>query len=648
MRLIADLPIRLRLHKHGLVSRPSMYTEQLSDVLGEFAHTMVTDFRIQDILDDLVKRVVDVMPVTAAGVTVTSLGVAPRYVAASDGFALRYEQLQSELMEGPSLATSYTGEALAVPDLTREDRFGAFAPRALALGLAAMFTFPMHHQDVRLGALDLYRDRPGELSEEAITTAETLASVAAAYLINAQNRADLQDSADQSRAAVLHDALTGLPNRQLIRERLEHAFLRGRRSGLTTAVFFLDLDHFRAVNDTHGHRIGDELLIGVAGRLTAVLRPGDSVARLSGDTFAVLCEDLADASDADAIAVRFDQALAAPFVLSGVALPIAASIGIAFTGQGSDTAEGLMHEADMAMCRAKRHRAGDHHALDLRGQHLAEHQAGLARGLPGASERNELHVEYQPIVHTLDGQLTGVEALLRWTHPSRGPVPPTVFVPFAEQSGQIVELGQWVLEQACLDREAWQSQRPDQLVMSVNVSSHQLMSAGFVESVAAVLEATGTDGAMLTLEVTERVLVRDEERAIIVLGHLREIGVKLALDDFGTGYSSLGYLDTLPIDTIKIDQTFVAKLTADPDKHPVVSSIIQLAHGLGMTVVAEGVETAEQRQTLTRLDADACQGFYFARAMPAAAIDTLIAGGPIHLPTTAGATAAPGSGRGRR
>jgi diguanylate cyclase (GGDEF)-like protein len=621
-----------------------MYTEQLSDVLGEFAHTMVTDFRIQEILDHLVKRIVEVMPVTGAGVTVTSLGVAPRYVAASDESALRYEQLQSELMEGPSLATCNTGEPLAIPDLTRDDRFGAFAPRAIALGLAAMFTFPLHHLDVRLGTLDLYCDHTGNLSQESIAAAQTLASVAAAYLINAQTRADLQDSADQSRAAVLHDALTGLPNRQLIHERLEHAFLRGRRSGLTTAVFFIDLDHFRAINDTHGHRIGDELLIAVAGRLTSVLRPGDSVARLSGDAFVVLCEDLADASDTDAIAVRLDQALAVPFALSGVALPIAASIGIACTGQGSDTAEELMYDADVAMYRSKRHRAGDHHALDLRGQHLAEHQAGLARGLPGARQRNELHVEYQPIVHTLDGQLTGVEALVRWTHPSRGPVPPTVFVPFAEQSGQIVELGRWVLEQACSDREAWQRRRTDQLVMSVNVSSHQLMSAGFVDSVAAVLDATGTDGAMLTLEVTERVLVGDEERAIIVLGQLRDIGVKLALDDFGTGYSSLGYLDTLPIDTIKIDQTFIAKLTADPDRQTIVRSIIQLAHGLGMTVVAEGVETAEQRQTLTRLDADACQGFYFARAMPAGAIDTLIADGPIRLPTSADATAVLGSG----
>lgn len=611
-----------------------MATEQLSDVLGEFARTMVTDFPIQGILDHLVKRIVDIMPVTAAGVTLISPGLEPRYVAASDQSALRYEKLQSELGEGPCLAAYHTGEAIAVPDLTKDDAFPRFAPRAVEAGLMAVFTFPLNHEDLRLGALDLYSDIAGGLSDESMGMAQTLADVASAYLINAQARADLQDSSDQSREAALHDALTGLPNRVLMLERLEHAFLRGRRSGHTTAVFFLDLDEFKVVNDTYGHQVGDELLVAVAERLTGVLRPGDSLARLSGDEFVVLCEDLEDPSEADGIAVRFDEALTEPFVLSGVQLQIDASIGIAFTGRGSDAPEELIHDADLAMYRTKRHRDHDHKVLDLRELHLAEHQAGLARGLPGAGDRNELHVEYQPIVNTLDGQLTGVEALLRWTHPSRGAVPPTVFIPFAEQSGQIVELGRWVLEQACLDLHGWQRQQPVSLFMSVNVSPHQFMSVGFAHSVAAILDIASTDPAMLTLEVTERVFVHDEERALIVLSDLKEIGVKLALDDFGTGYSSLGYLETLPIDTIKIDQTFIARLTSDPGRQTIVSSIIDLAHGLGMTVTAEGVESAEQHQALTKFAADACQGFYFARPMAARAIDTVIAGGPTTLPRT--------------
>ena len=372
----------------------------------------------------------------------------------------------------------------------------------------------------------------------------------------------------------------------------------------------------------------------VAERLTGVLRTGDSLARLSGDEFVVLCEDLEDPTGADAVALRLDQALAAPFVLSDVELQIDASIGIAFTGRGSDAPEELLHDADLAMYRTKSHRDRDHRVVDLRELHLAEHQAGLARGLPGATERHELHLVYQPIVTTRDGRLIGIEALLRWTHPTRGAVPATVFIPFAERSGQIVELGQWVLEQACLNHQSLQRHQADQLFMSVNISPLQFMSVGFADSVAAVLDTTGIDPGRLTIELTERVFARDDERALVVLSDLKDLGVTLALDDFGTGYSSLSYLETVPIDTIKIDQMFIARLTADPNRHTIVASLIQLAHGLSMTTIAEGVETAEQHQALNALGADACQGFHFARPMTAHAINTLIADGHTRLPLT--------------
>ena len=602
--------------------RNSMANDQLADVLREFARTMVTDFPIQGILDHLVKRIVDIMPVTAAGVTLISPGLEPRYLAASDGSALAYEKLQSKLGEGPCLAAYHTGEAVAVPDLSTDDRFPTFAPQALEAGLVAVFTFPLNHEDSRLGALDLYRDSAGELSTDSMEMAQTLADVAAAYLINAQARADLERSSERSREAALHDTLTGLPNRALMLERLEHALLRGRRSGSTTAVFFLDLDEFKAVNDTYGHKTGDELLIAVADRLTRVLRPGDTLARLSGDEFVILCEDLEDSAEVDEIAVRIKESLAEPFLLSEAKLQIDASIGIAFTGHGSDAPEALIHDADLAMYRTKRNRDRTHHVIDLQELHHAERQAGLARGLPGALQRGELHVDYQPIVNTLDAQLTGVEALLRWTHPSRGLVRPAAFIPIAEQSGQIIELGRWVLTQACSDAQRWPRSGPE-LSMSVNVSPHQFMSADFARTVADVLDTTATDPSALTLEVTESVFIRDCERALVVLSDLKGIGVKLALDDFGTGYSSLAYLEKLPVDTIKIDRMFIAKLTAEPDRQTIVSLIIQLAHDLGMTVVAEGVETAEQHHALTTLGADACQGFYFARPMPVNAVDTL-------------------------
>jgi diguanylate cyclase (GGDEF)-like protein len=605
--------------------------EDLSEVLSEFARTMVTDFPIQGILDHLVKRIVEILPVSAAGVTLISPALEPQYVAASDPAALRYEKLQTELGEGPCLEAFHTGEAVLVGDLRLEDRFPTFTPRALESGLAAVFTFPLRYRALQMGALDLYRDVPGAMSRESMAAAQTLADVATAYLMNAQARSDLQDSSDQSREAALHDPLTGLPNRVLILQLLEHAFRAGRRTGRISAVLFIDLDRFKRVNDVHGHQVGDQLLVAVAERMTALLRPGDSLARLSGDEFVILCENLTGTADADPIAVRLSAALSQPFTLATVEVSVSASIGIAFTGEGSDEPEGLLRDADLAMYRAKRHRPGPRDVLDLRELHLAGHQAGLARSLPGALGRGELHVDYQPIVDARDGRVTGAEALLRWAHPSRGAVSPTVFIPFAEQSGQITELGQWVLEQAWTDRSHWGAAGAAEFGIWVNVSAHQFMSAGFAAAISRVLACAPGGADLLTLEVTESVFVRDEERALVVLAELKQLGVRLALDDFGTGYSSLGYLNTLPIDVLKIDRTFIANLGTQPSSHAIVTAIIQLAHNLGMTVVSEGVETIEQSDAVIRLGSDRSQGFYYARPMLAGSLAALIEQQPVGL-----------------
>jgi diguanylate cyclase (GGDEF)-like protein len=623
-----------------------MVKEELADVLSEFARTMVTDFPIQGILDHLVERIVDVMPITAAGVTLIAPDLQPRYVAASNPAALRYEKLQTELGEGPCLAAYQTGEAISVPDLSVEGRFRHFTPRALEAGLTGVFTFPLRHAHLQLGALDLYRDSTGPLTPEAMVAAQTLADVAAAYLINAQARADLIASTEQSRDAALHDALTGLPNRALILQLIAHAFRSSLRSHTNSAVMFIDLDRFKEVNDTHGHRVGDELLVAVAERLTMLLRPGDSVARLSGDEFVVLCEDIADTDSVDSLAVRLDSELARPFDLSGIRVKVSASIGIAFTGQGTDSPEELLLDADVAMYQSKRHRVEGRDVLDLRQLHLAGHHAGLARSLSGSIGRNELHLEYQPIVDSSAGRITGVEALLRWTHPSRGPISPTVFIPFAEQSGQIIDMGRWVLERACADRERLQRHSSEAIKMWVNVSVHQLMSAGLAQTVAKVLSSTSTDPSLLTLEVTEGVFVRDERRALVVLDELKEIGVNLALDDFGTGYSSLSYLNAMPIDALKVDRSFIAKLGDQPRSREILKAIIGLAHGLGMTVVAEGVETSRQRYEMTELGSDLCQGFYFAKPMSAALVHPLIRmnadGSPARLPALMSAVTADG------
>jgi diguanylate cyclase (GGDEF)-like protein len=399
---------------------------------------------------------------------------------------------------------------------------------------------------------------------------------------------------------------------------------------------FVDLNRFKEVNDTHGHQVGDELLVAVAQRLAGLLRPGDSVARLSGDEFVILCEDIAGAASVEALAVRLDAELCRPFDLSGIKVTVSASIGIAFTGQGTNSPEELLVDADRAMYQSKRDRVDAGEVLDLRQVRLSRDHAGLARGLSGAIGRKELHLEYQPIVDSSDGSIIGVEALLRWTHPTHGPIFPSVFIPFAERSGHIINLGRWVLEQACADRQIWQQSSAADITMWVNVSVHQLMAPGLVQTVARALSSTSTDPSLLTLEVTESVFVRDAQRALVVLEELKQIGVKLALDDFGTGYSSLGHLDTMPIDTVKVDQSFVARLTDRPGSRDIVGAIIGLAHGLGMGVIVEGVETAEQRAEVTELGSDLCQGFYFAKPMVAALVQPLLrvqdGGGSTRLP----------------
>ncbi len=599
--------------------------QQLSAVLSEFARTMATDFPVQAILDHLVENIVELMPITGAGVTLISPGSEPHYVAASDPAALRYERLQSELNEGPCLAAYQSGAAVEVPDLAGDGRFPTFNARALAAGLQAVFTFPLRHGDSQLGALDLYRDSPGGLSPRAMAAAQTLADVAAAYLLNAQARADLQRSADRARELSLHDGLTGLPNRILMLERLEHAFLRSRRTGKVSAVLFVDLDGFKEVNDRYGHDMGDDLLIALSRRLSGILRPPDTVARLHGDEFVILCEDLDSPVQAVAIVARLDAAVSRPFVLSGIEVAISASVGVAFADRDNHAPEQVLRDADTAMYEAKRMGGGRQRIFDQRYQHLAVDHAALEHDLRGALDRREMHVEYQPLVCAATGQITGFEALLRWTHPTQGLVPPATFIPLAERCGLITEIGKWVLEQAWTDHSHWRIHRQNQeLTMAVNVSADQLMSAGFASTVAQVLRSADTPPNLLVLEMTESLFVRDNDRAMTALTDLKRLGVVLALDDFGTGYSSLGYLKRFPVDIVKVDRTFVADLGQSSASHIIVGAVAELSHALGMTVVAEGVETVEQRIMTRELGCDNCQGYYFARPMTANRIESLI------------------------
>jgi diguanylate cyclase (GGDEF)-like protein len=608
-----------------LEPQPTMRSteQQLSDVLSHFARTMLTDFPIQGILDQLVRRIVEMMPITGAGVTLISESTSPHYVAASDGAAMRFEELQTVLDEGPCIVAYRTGGAVTISDLRNETRFPTFIPRALEAGLAAAFTFPLRHGDNRLGALDLYRDSPGALSGEDMVVAQTLADVTSAYLVNAQARADLLHSAAHAEAIALHDALTGLPNRMLLLERIQHALLGRRRSGKLVAVLFIDLDGFKKVNDSCGHQAGDDLLVAVTARLTQMLRPADTLARLSGDEFVIVCEDLDEETQVDGIAARLVDAVGTPFDLKGVGVELSASIGIAFAGQGNDP-EQLLHKADVAMYQVKRKGGANYQVIDVHEQDITEYSESLQRDLGQAVKRHELRLEYQPIVRTSDGRVKSVEALIRWDHPTHGAISPTVLIPLAEQSGDIVQIGQWVLEQACIDRHRWEKKTGDEaFIIGVNVSAHQLMAPGFASMVEHVLQSTNTQPAHCCLEITESAFIQDAPRAFAVLSQLKQLGVLVALDDFGTGFSSLSYLRQFPVDIIKIDQSFIADLPDDAASLAIVTMTIDLAHVLGLIVICEGVETAEQDRQVTALTGDYSQGFYFSRPMTADMLDEM-------------------------
>jgi len=421
----------------------------------------------------------------------------------------------------------------------------------------------------------------------------------------------------QLRHQAFHDPLTNLANRALLADRIAHALARSERNREEVAIILFDLDGFKTVNDSLGHSIGDTLLQKVSERLLANLRSGDTAARLGGDEFAVLVEGTDALSRGRALAERLIAALAIPLTLPGREVVLRASFGLAVPDPDHlTTAEELLRNADMAMYRAKAVGKGGMAVFEA---HM--HAAALARleldaELRAALTEGQFVLHYQPVVSLPDGRLQGVEALIRWNHPSRGLLGPAEFIQVAEETGLVVEIGQWVLDTACTQLAEWQA-GPGPVRMAVNLSARQLTSPGFVEGVAAAIHTSAADPARLTLELTESLLMADTSTAQSVLGALRRLGVRIALDDFGTGYSSLSYLHRFPIDCLKVDKSFVDGLGSSDGDASVISGIVGLASALGLTVVAEGVETAVQADLLAELGCEMAQGFFFGRPMPA-------------------------------
>jgi diguanylate cyclase (GGDEF)-like protein/PAS domain S-box-containing protein len=440
------------------------------------------------------------------------------------------------------------------------------------------------------------------------------------------------DATDRRRAAdklhhdAFHDSLTGLPNRALFLDRLEHRLaLEERRHKTSFSVLVLDIDRFKVINDSLGHVRGDELLIEVARRLQAVLRPGDTVARLGGDEFTILLEDVPTAADARKVADRLHEELRTPFWLGTHEVFSGASIGIAHGSAGYARPEDILRDADTALYRAKAQGRGRCVEFDASMHDRAVELLQLETALRRALERREFQLHYQPVVSLTSGQITGAEALLRWNHPERGLVPPLEFIPLAEETGLIVEIGAWVLKEACRQMKEWQDRLGQaQLEIGVNLSSRQFQVPGLVAQVADVLQATALSPRSLRLEVTESLLMDKHPNVAQTMTELRAMGVRIDLDDFGTGYSSLSYLHQFPIDTLKIDRSFVQRLGATEEAMEIVNTILALASSLDMEVVAEGVETEQQLETLRKMRCSYAQGYHLSRPIEAAQFETLL------------------------
>ncbi|MBI3978687.1 MAG: EAL domain-containing protein [Chloroflexi bacterium] len=439
--------------------------------------------------------------------------------------------------------------------------------------------------------------------------------------ITAQKQAE-----ERIRHLAHYDALTDLPNRVLFRDRLHQAIAQARRFERLVGVAFVDLDRFKTINDTLGHDVGDLLLKAVARRLTGCLRAGDTVARLAGDEFTLILPGLAEARDAGAVAQRILDSLAQPFRLGGYEAYTGASIGIALYPLDATDPDRLVTNADATMYRAKEQGGNCYQFFTAEISARAIERLALESSLRHAVERNELVLHYQPQVDATTGQIVGMEALLRWQHPRLGPVLPAQFIPIAEETGLIVPIGEWVLRTACRQNRAWQEAGFPPLRVAVNLSTRQF-KRDVVGTVARVLEETGLDPGYLELEITESVIVQEAEAVGGALHALKAMGVRLSIDDFGTRYSSLAYLKRFPIDTLKIDRSFVRDITTDRDDAAIATAIIALAQRLELKVVAEGVEEPEQVRFLRAHGCTEIQGYLCSRPLPAGEMARLLAVG---------------------
>ncbi len=501
-----------------------------------------------------------------------------------------------------------TGEPVWIADIAREQNFQR-TPLVIKAGLHGAFGFPLLLGDEVLGVMEFFHRDVREPDDMLIQIAGSIGSQIGQYMVR-------QQAEERVRHLAHYDELTGLPNRTMFNQQLTRSLAQARRHDKPLAILFIDLDRFKNINDTLGHETGDRVLKEVADRLHGCLRESDTAGRLGGDEFVVLIEESPQPEHVAAVAQKILAAVARPFILDAQEFHLTASIGIStYPVDGADI-HSLLKNADISMYRAKEQGKNNYQFYSAQMNVHTLERLALESNLRRALERNEFLLHYQPKIDIGSGRITGMEALVRWQQPARGLIPPAQFIPLAEETGLIVPIGEWVLKTACAQNKSWQEHGLPPLRVAVNLSARQFGHETLLQDVARVLTETGLDPAALELEITESMVMHNPERAVILLTKLKAMGIHLSIDDFGTGYSSLNYLKRFPIDSVKIDRSFIQDLPGDSDDAAITQAIIAMAHSLRLKVIAEGVETEEQLSFLRNHGCDEMQGNYFSKPLP--------------------------------